>query len=335
MVRPTSRLPRVAFYEAGAIGIAIWHFSCAEPLSLFAAPLTNEWVLSEKFIKALLPEQQWNASTHVRWSRHCKMFRHLRKLEAALGAVSLVWRRSRRAGRLVTTQILVWRRGVGCLAPRWDGRLRVLVLCMNFEDRSTSAGRFHEIAEALCRAVGNAIRPGFIDAVLAMLVVRRIQRVRGALLALEARFLAGRVLRRRDRVPVEVKVADARAPVVRVARAARWPVGFGWLCPLVPSYAATYAGHMRMVLAEPEMQALLAGCPQAVRVLGPLCRMLGIARAEYVPEGAEAPAVRVRVRAPRVVKLSRAEQRALDLAREDAHYAITQVPRKWRLRVGR
>jgi hypothetical protein len=203
---------------------------------------------------------------------------------------------------------------------------------MNYEDRSTSAGRFFGIAEALCRAVGNAIRPGFIDAVLAMIVVRRIQRVRFLLFALEARFLAGRVLRRVARVSVGAEV-PAREPAVRVARAGRLPRDFGWLCPLVPSTAATYAEHMRIVLAEPGMQALLAGCPQAVRVLGPVCRMLGIARSEYVPEGAE-PVRVVRVRAPVVVRVSRAAQRVLDLAREDAHYAITQVPRKWRLRVG-
>ncbi|MBV8094379.1 MAG: hypothetical protein JO110_14375 [Acetobacteraceae bacterium] len=55
----------------------------------------------------------------------------------------------------------------------------------------------------------------------------------------------------------------------------RLPSGFGWLLPLVPGSAA-YAGQVEHLLADPEMAALLAGAPQAGRILRPLCRMLGI-----------------------------------------------------------
>ena len=178
---------------------------------------------------------------------------------------------------------------------------------MSFEGPPSGARRLFDIAEALCRAVGNAIRPGFIDAVLAMIVVRRIMRVRGLLLAIEARFLAGVVLR-------SPRAAGAAAVGV-TARAAgpaavRLPRGFAWLCPLVPSYAATYAQHLRILLAEPEMVALLAACPQAVRVLRPLCWMVGIAQAEWVPGATPAVArvvraKRVRVSLPAVAKRCR------------------------------
>jgi hypothetical protein len=201
---------------------------------------------------------------------------------------------------------------------------------MNFDDRSTGAGRFFGIAEALCQAVGKAVRPGFIGAAMALLVVLRIQRVRRILWALEARFLAGLAVRRGTRVPVAGDVAVVREQVVPVA-VLRLPRRFGWLFPMVPGDAACYSGQLLAVLAEPEMQALLAACPQAVRVLRPLCRMLGIARADYVPAGVDvgrAVVARVRVRAPRKVRVT------VDPEVEDAHFAFTQTPRRFRLRVG-
>ena len=53
------------------------------------------------------------------------------------------------------------------------------------------------------------------------------------------------------------------------------PRAFGWLLRLAPESAA-FAGQVEYLLADPEMKALLAGSPQAGRMLGPLCRMLGI-----------------------------------------------------------
>jgi hypothetical protein len=112
------------------------------------------------------------------------------------------------------------------------------------------------------------------------------------------------------------------------------PRRFGWLCPLVPGEAACFAGQMRVLLAEPEMQTLLAACPQAVRVLRPLCVMLGIERMDHVPGFAAAVAAKAAL--PKVARARRARRRAWteeDQAREDAHYAISQVPRRFRLRV--
>ena len=53
--------------------------------------------------------------------------------------------------------------------------------------------------------------------------------------------------------------------------------------PLVPGEAACFAGQIRGLLAEPEMAGLIAASPQARRVLGPLCRMLGIEASEWAP----------------------------------------------------
>lgn len=148
--------------------------------------------------------------------------------------------------------------------------------------------RIFDIAGALCLAVGNAIRPGFIQAAMAMLVCRRINRVRGLLLALEARFLAGTLKTFPGRQVGRVVSAGLAAPDDPVPGVAHFfpgavPRRFAWLCGLVPGEAACFAGQLRVVLAEPRMATLLAACPQAVRIVRPLCWMLGIERADFVP----------------------------------------------------
>lgn len=65
----------------------------------------------------------------------------------------------------------------------------------------------------------------------------------------------------------------------------RLPLRFGWLMGVMPYEAAGYASQLRTVLAEPEMAALVAALPQARRILGPLCRMLGVAMAPVRPPG--------------------------------------------------
>jgi hypothetical protein len=66
------------------------------------------------------------------------------------------------------------------------------------------------------------------------------------------------------------------------------PRRFAWLLALVPCDAAAYASQLRVLLAEPEMMALLAASAQARRVLAPLCRMLGIEASVLAPRVAGA-----------------------------------------------
>jgi hypothetical protein len=154
----------------------------------------------------------------------------------------------------------------------------VLGSFMNSDDSYTSARRFAVITEALCRAVGNAIARGFITVAMAIVVCRRIQGVRSRLLARESRFLAG-TLR------TEVTMRAERAVVAGATRPLQdWlPRRFAWLCVMVPSEAASYASQLRVVLADPDMVALLGSCPQAVKIVRPLCRMLGIAPEDFMP----------------------------------------------------
>ena len=83
---------------------------------------------------------------------------------------------------------------------------------------------------------------------------------------------------------VRAKRARAAAPadVVRV-RSARLPSGRGWLVRELGWEAAGYMCHLEVLLAEPEMQAVLARFPGAGRILRPLCRMLGIPASAATP----------------------------------------------------
>jgi hypothetical protein len=80
------------------------------------------------------------------------------------------------------------------------------------------------------------------------------------------------------------------------------PIRFGWLMGVMPYEAAGYAGQLRTVLAEPEMVVLLRDVAGARRILGPLCRMLGVeipgvgpASPRAVADDAAATAGRARV----------------------------------------
>jgi hypothetical protein len=139
----------------------------------------------------------------------------------------------------------------------------VLVVFMNLGDRiSLTLDNLH-------RAVAARIAGGAMQAAMILLVCQRVRRTDRLIRALLARFLAGRL-----RV-VAVSRRGVGAGRTRVI-SPRLPRGFGWLLPMVPYQAAGFASQFRVSLAEPEMVALIAATPQARRVLGPLCRMLGI-----------------------------------------------------------
>lgn len=52
------------------------------------------------------------------------------------------------------------------------------------------------------------------------------------------------------------------------------PRRLGWLPGLVPEILG-FAGNLRLMLAEPEMEALIAADPRVGRILRPLCHLLG------------------------------------------------------------
>jgi hypothetical protein len=142
---------------------------------------------------------------------------------------------------------------------------------MNLPLTQTVAERFGLILEGLGRAVAARIAGGAMAAAMIVLVWTRIRRIEGKVQRLLALFQAGRLR-------VVAGPRQGRGSSGGKAAAGRLPLRFGWLLAMVPHQAACFAGQLRTVLGEPEMVALLEASPQARRVLGPLCRMLGVER---------------------------------------------------------
>ena len=92
----------------------------------------------------------------------------------------------------------------------------------------------------------------------------------------------GRAARRLERAMTRLRairaVPVATAQVARVGRVrpVRLPSGQAWLVRALGWEAAGYGCQLEALLAEPEMQAVLARLPAAGRILRPLCRMLGM-----------------------------------------------------------
>ena len=100
---------------------------------------------------------------------------------------------------------------------------------------------------------------------------------------------------------VEARTAGVRAEDagVRPARV-RLPGGQGWLVKALGWEAAGYGSQLTALLAEPEMQAVLAAVPAVGRILRPVCRMLGV-----VPVGVVPAVRRVRKSRPPKVRMPR------------------------------
>ncbi len=134
----------------------------------------------------------------------------------------------------------------------------------------------------------------WLDVALVWLVHRRLGEILRRMEGMAARFQAGRLQ------PAGVR--KARLPGVKPAvRGKRlWPGPFGWLVRRAGWEAAGFGCQLRAVLETPEMVALLAACPQAARVLLPLCRALAIETSVLRPSVVKAARVRVKVDLGRV-----------------------------------
>ena len=137
--------------------------------------------------------------------------------------------------------------------------------------------RFALTTAALCRAVAACLGRGLMSAGMIVLVWRRVRRAECLFLALVKRVRSGRFRGGWVRA-VLAGCGGARCGEARATTGleCRLPLRFGWLMGVMPYEAAGYAGQMQTVLAEPEMAALLRDVPQARRILGPVCRMLGV-----------------------------------------------------------
>ena len=151
------------------------------------------------------------------------------------------------------------------------------------------ADRLAATLDGLARAVAarSARGPswlGGLEALAGLLIIliwTRVKRADVKIQALLARLRAGTLRVAAARRPREGRRESA--PATRPRAEIKVPRRFGWLLPLVPCEAAGFAAQLRLHLAEPEMVALLAACPQARRILAPVCRMLAIEPDLLVP----------------------------------------------------
>ena len=85
------------------------------------------------------------------------------------------------------------------------------------------------------------------------------------------RFRAGKLRRVERQVTGQKRVDGGLA-----GRGPALPRRFGWLVQAGGHQAAGYGSQLKAVLSTPEMVELLAVSPQAVRIMRPLCRALGM-----------------------------------------------------------
>ena len=160
---------------------------------------------------------------------------------------------------------------------RFSLRFTGLYVLVSFVDSISPSDRFALTTSALCRAVAACLGRGLMTPAMIVLVWTRVRRAEGLFLALVERVRSGRF--RGGWTRAGGAAGGTACGGVRVPAGlerGRLPLGFGWLMGVMPYEAAGYAGQLRTVLAEPEVVALLRDVMQARRILGPVCRMLGV-----------------------------------------------------------
>ena len=110
---------------------------------------------------------------------------------------------------------------------------------------------------------------------LILLIWRRMARV-------ELRFKRLMALLAAGKVPAEPKARAPRAaaedkPAVEKPKRVVMPSGHLWLVRMFPGDAAAFAERMQILVSDPRTQQVLAAVPKAIKILQPVCRILGVA----------------------------------------------------------
>jgi hypothetical protein len=144
-----------------------------------------------------------------------------------------------------------------------------------------------------------------LDEALVHLVHRRLGEILRRIEGMVARFQTGRLRPAGMRGAGQPGLAKVREAGVQL-----WPGRFAWLVREAGWEAAGFGCQLRAVLETPEMVEFLAACPQATRVLQPVCRMLAIEMAVLRPGVARPP-----MEADAPVPAARARKQPPDLGR--------------------
>ena len=137
---------------------------------------------------------------------------------------------------------------------------------------TTPEGRFASILLALCHAVAGMGVQNLIANALVVLIINRLRGIQQRVAHLVAQIQAGTFVPRRY-------PATRKPPTVtRPREPSKLPQKFGWLVPLLPaSYGNGYRSQLLHLFRDPEMAALFAAAPAALRrPLRSLCWMMRI-----------------------------------------------------------
>jgi len=138
---------------------------------------------------------------------------------------------------------------------------------------ATPAERFARIIATLLAMVGARLeRPGKpgLSGPLTMAIAIRLERIRNRITRFVARWQAGPLQPPRKRPVRPRRQSTAAGPWASLPKL---PRGRLWLVKLVPGIGVG-ANYLRILLDDPEMQALLAAAPQIGRTLRPFWHML-------------------------------------------------------------
>lgn len=159
--------------------------------------------------------------------------------------------------------------------------------------------------ELLAAAPGLARQVGIILHALGALIARGLLRDPLRVGHINALWsYINRTVIRFERVMARLAAGSLRPAAPRPGRASsgsspvRLPTARAWLVIALRHDAAGHASQLRHVLDRPETAALLAAAPQAVRLLRPLCHLLGLDHPLLKPPPRPAPAPRPRRPAP-------------------------------------
>jgi hypothetical protein len=143
------------------------------------------------------------------------------------------------------------------------------------EPEPPAVSRFSRIMSRLCEAVSwYGVVMGHA---LARAIISRLERATLRFIRVIEHIEAGTLRPTRQReLPDTPRVRAAQRPPLPGqpdTSHIKLPRNWGWLCPLVPSYAATWGGHLVILLRDPEMQALMLKAPRLWRILRPILHM--------------------------------------------------------------
>ena len=113
-----------------------------------------------------------------------------------------------------------------------------------------------------------------VGPVLLLLVYRRIGQIMVRMERLVAQYQAGTLRRVKPRVAAPKR--DDAEKRTRAKPLEVLPRKFGWLRQQMGWQLGGHCGQFETILHRPEMVEMLVACPQAIRILRPLCRMLGM-----------------------------------------------------------